>query len=93
MRKKKVPQKTPEQILPPVYYDREFAGFKMDPYRVISILGITEPEQQHAIKKLMRAGLKPGEDVDKAIREVIWTLQRWLDRREEDRAIEEDMNR
>ena len=58
------------------HYDYSYRGGKLDPYRILQIYGITNPAQQHAIKKLLRAGrsLKPlTQDID----EVMLTLQRW----------------
>jgi hypothetical protein len=58
------------------HYDYSYRGGKIDPYRILKIYGITEPAQQHAIKKLLRAGrsVKPLiQDLD----EVIESLQRW----------------
>ena len=38
------------------YYRKEFKGVKLDPYRILRVYGINHPAQQHAIKKLLRAG-------------------------------------
>lgn len=65
------------------HYDYEFNGVKIDPYRIFRIYGISWPEQQHAIKKLLRAGksIKPlMQDID----ETIATLERWKEILKED---------
>ena len=38
------------------HYDYSYKGIKIDPYRIFRIYVITDPEQQHSIKKLLRAG-------------------------------------
>ena len=65
------------------HYRREHKGIKLDPYRIFLIYGITNPAQQHAIKKLLRAGesIKP---LNQDIKETIQTLKRWLEIIEED---------
>lgn len=68
------------------HYDYSFKGIKLDPYRILSVYKIVEPEQQHAIKKLLRAG-KSVKGLEQDIDEVIMTLQRWKERIEEDRGI------
>ena len=58
------------------HYKFSFKGLKIDVYRILEIFQITNPAQQHAIKKLLRAGksIKPlNQDID----EVILTLERW----------------
>ena len=65
------------------YYDMEFNGKKIDVYRVLKIFGITEPAQQHAIKKLLRAG-KSIKSEKQDIDEVIESLERWKEMIEED---------
>ena len=65
------------------HYKHEHKGIKLDPYRIFLIYGITNPAQQHAIKKLLRAGesIKP---LNQDIKETIQTLKRWLEIIEED---------
>ena len=58
------------------HYKFYYKGLKIDVYRILEIFQITNPAQQHAIKKLLRAGnsIKPlNQDID----EVILTLERW----------------
>lgn len=59
------------------HYDFTYKGVKLDPYRIFKVYGITEPAQQHAIKKLLRAGKKAGNPVIREIDEAILSLQRW----------------
>jgi len=64
-------------------YDREFKGVKLDIYRILKIYDITEPAQQHAIKKLFRAG-RSLKTLEQDIDEVIKSLERWKQMVEED---------
>ena len=57
------------------HYRNEFKGVKLDPYRILKVCGITDPAQQHAIKKLLRAG-KSVKSFEQDIQEVIDTLER-----------------
>ncbi len=72
------------------YNRRQFMGVKIDIYRVLYIFGITHPAQQHAIKKLLRAG-KGHKDLERDIAETIETLERWqamlAEEREEELAL------
>lgn len=65
------------------HYQFTYKGIKLDPYRILKIYGISDPAQQHAIKKLLRAGesVKP---LKEDIKEVILSLTRWLEMLEED---------
>jgi hypothetical protein len=58
-------------------------GVKLDPYRVLDAYRITHPAQQHAIKKLLRAG-RSHKGLDEDIVEVIQTLERWREMLAED---------
>ena len=40
----------------PAHYNKRIGGVLIDPYRIFQLYGITNPCQQHAIKKLLRAG-------------------------------------
>ena len=64
-----------------------FGGVRMDPYRIFSVYGIAHPAQQHAIKKLLRAG-QSIKTLDQDIDEAIDTLNRWKEMRAEDAANE-----
>ena len=65
------------------YNKREFQGVKIDIYRVLERFGINHPAQQHAIKKLLRAG-NGAKSLDQDIAEVVETLERWQEMRKED---------
>jgi hypothetical protein len=65
------------------HYQFSYKGHKIDPYRIFRIYNIAAPEQQHAIKKLLRAG-KSVKTLDQDIDEVILTLQRWKEILKED---------
>uniref|UniRef100_A0A6M3IL91 Uncharacterized protein n=1 Tax=viral metagenome TaxID=1070528 RepID=A0A6M3IL91_9ZZZZ len=41
---------------PGKHYRYEYKGAKLDPYRILEVYSIAHPAQQHAIKKLLRAG-------------------------------------
>lgn len=68
------------------YYKYYYKGIKLDPYRIITIYDIKCPAQQHAIKKLLRAG-NSIKDLKQDIREVIDTLERKLEMMEEDENV------
>ena len=65
------------------HYSFVYKGIKVDPYRIFEIYGITNGAQQHAIKKLLRAG-KSVKSLDQDIAEVIVSLTRWQDMIRED---------
>ena len=65
------------------HFKFQYKGIILDPYRIFRIYGITDPEQQHAIKKLLRAG-KSVKTLKQDIKEVIMTLNRWVEILEED---------
>jgi len=65
------------------HYKFSYKGIKFDPYRIFDIYKITSAPQQHAIKKLLRAGNSVKsllQDID----EVIATLERWKEMLKED---------
>lgn len=66
------------------HYKYTYKGIKLDPYRIFRVYNISSPEQQHAIKKLLRAG-NSVKDLQQDIQEVIMTLNRWLEIIEEDK--------
>ena len=59
----------------------------LDVYRVINIFGVTDPCIQHALKKLLCSGVRGHKDQSKDIQDVIDTLERWKQMREEDYKI------
>lgn len=65
------------------HYRYSYRGVKLDPYRIIDAYGITHPAQQHAIKKLLRAG-KSVKSLRQDIQEVQDALTRWLEMLDED---------
>ena len=68
------------------HYKFSYKGIKLDPYRILLVYGLSNPAQQHAIKKLLRLGTSVKtleEDLD----DVIVTLTRWKEMLEED-AVE-----
>ena len=60
----------------------------LDVYRVISIFGVSDPCIQHALKKLLCSGVRGYKDQSKDIQDVIDTLERWKQMREEDDKVE-----
>lgn len=69
------------------YYRHSFRGAKLDIYRILLVYGITHPAQQHAIKKLLRAG-KGVKSLERDIQEVIDSLERWREMIQEDDAAQ-----
>jgi len=65
------------------HYKYSYKGIKLDPYRILDIYKITCPAQQHAIKKLLRAG-NSVKELKQDITEVIDTLKRKLEMLEEE---------
>lgn len=59
----------------------------LDVYRVINIFGVSDPCIQHALKKLLCSGVRGHKDQSKDIQDVIDTLERWKQMREEDDKI------
>jgi hypothetical protein len=70
------------------HYRYNYRGVKLDPYRIISVYGITNPAHQHALKKLLRAG-RSVKSERQDIREVIDSLSRWLEMIDEDALAEQ----
>lgn len=72
------------------HYFKVVNGLKdIDVYRVIRLFNITDPCIQHALKKLLVAGGRgAGKDITKDLQEVIDSLERWKEMREEDKAME-----
>ena len=71
-----------DAVNPPPHYKYTFNGVKLDPYRILDVYGITHPAQQHAIKKLLRAG-KSVKTLRQDVEEAQLTLQRWLEMMED----------
>ena len=70
----------------PKHYQFEFKGIKIDPYRIFRQYGIHHPAQQHAIKKLLRAGCSI-KTLEKDIDEAIDTLKRWKEMIAEEKSL------
>ena len=68
------------------HYDFVYKGVKLDPYRIMTQYNIYHPAQQHAIKKLLRAG-NSVKGLRRDIEEVIITLNRWLEMLDEDGRV------
>ena len=65
------------------HYRFSYKGVKLDPYRIFTVYEISHPAQQHAIKKLLRAG-KSVKSLEQDIDEVMITLSRWKEMMKED---------
>lgn len=57
---------------------------EIDVYRLLEIFDITDQTIGHAIKKLLVAGGRGYKDIGKDIQDVIDTLERWKEMRQED---------
>jgi len=66
------------------YYKHHYKGILLDVYRILQVYKITNPAQQHAIKKLLRAG-GSIKSLEQDINETIAILERWLDMIREDK--------
>lgn len=66
----------PKAKRPGEYYEFDYKGVRIDPYRILLQYRITHPAHQHALKKLLRAGRSIKSQVQD-IDEVIASLQRW----------------
>jgi uncharacterized protein YwgA len=73
-------------------YAQTYRGIKLDPYRILEIYGITHPAQQHALKKLLRAG-RSHKALHQDIDEVIDSLNRWKEMVQEDLPTTEDIQK
>jgi ABC-type glycerol-3-phosphate transport system substrate-binding protein len=51
----------------------------LDVYDVLSIFNVTCPARQHAIKKLLFAGVRGGKDAKQDLQEVIQAVTRAID--------------
>jgi hypothetical protein len=75
--------KDEEINMTPQYYGATIGDEKADPYRILCAYQISHPCQQHAIKKLLRAG-KSSKQLERDVQEVIDTLLRWQEMMLED---------
>lgn len=67
-------------------YAVTYKGILIDPYRILHQYGITHPAQQHAIKKLLRAG-RSHKQLRRDIQETIQTLERWTEMMDQDESL------
>lgn len=64
---------------------------EIDVYRVIELWSITDPCQQHALKKILCMGGRGHKDAMRDAQDIIDTMERWQGmRREEGKALEEN---
>ena len=69
------------------HYFKDCPYEQVDVYRIIEIFGVTDPCIQHALKKLLCSGVRGHKDQEKDIQDVIDTLERWKQMRNEDAEI------
>ena len=71
------------------HYHKNVAHLEsIDVYRVLELFGVTNPCLQHAVKKLLCAGVRGVKDQGKDIQEAIDSLQRALEMSNEDKRQE-----
>lgn len=61
----------------PKYYNYQYKGIKLDPYRIAEVYGIISHPQFHALKKILRAHTENHKPLDQNIDEAISALMRW----------------
>lgn len=62
----------------------------IDVYRVLDLFAVTDPCVQHAVKKLLCAGVRGSKPMTTDIQEAIDTLERWKAMRAEDEVMPAD---
>lgn len=71
------------------HYFRDVSHLKtIDVYRIIDLFGVTNPCDQHALKKILAGGKRGAKDTIKDTKEAIVTLRRKLEMLEEDQLTE-----
>ena len=71
------------------HYFRDVSHLReIDVYRVLDLFNVTDPCLQHAIKKLLAAGVRGVKPAGRDVLEAVDTLQRWLEMRAEDERRE-----
>jgi hypothetical protein len=70
-------------------YNRQITGMDgtfttVDVYRVLVAFNITDPENQHAIKKLLNLGIRGKGDFDQDLEEAILSLQKMRERKSQE---------
>lgn len=69
-------------------YKKDVSHLKMlDVYRVLKLFNVTDPGEQHAVKKILCPGIRGNKSHEQDIREAIDSLNRSL------QMISEDCNR
>jgi hypothetical protein len=72
------PTKKPVKKANDKHYRFYYRGLRIDPYRIMRIYrNIRDPEHQHAVKKLLRAGESDAKGLEQDIDEVIMSLNCW----------------
>lgn len=67
------------------HYKKDVSNLQMiDVYRVLQLFGITDPCEQHAVKKILCAGQRGAKSHEQDIREAIDSLNRRLEMIDED---------
>ena len=69
------------------HYFKDCPYEQVDVYRIIEIFGVTDPCFQHALKKLLCTGDRGHKDTEQDVQDVIDSLERWKQMREEDAKI------
>jgi len=68
------------------HYYKSVKGLEyVDVYRVLDLFEVTDPCLSHAVKKLLVAGGRGHKDIERDIRDVIASCNRWLEMREEEK--------
>ena len=69
-------------------YEKDVSHLKMlDVYRVLKLFNVTDPGEQHAVKKILCSGIRGNKSHEQDIREAIDSLNRSL------QMIKEDCNK
>lgn len=67
------------------HYFKDVSNLKeIDVYRVLRLFNVTDPCLQHAIKKLLCAGVRGLKDPHRDVQEAIDTLERYKKMEDED---------
>ena len=75
--------------IPATKYNRPIIGLDgaktiVDVYRVLVAFGITDPELQHSLKKLLNLGIRGKGDYTQDLDEAILSLQKMKERKEQE---------
>lgn len=67
------------------HYKKDVSHLDMiDVYRVLQLFGVTDPCEQHAVKKILCAGKRGAKSHEQDIKEAIASLNRRLEMIDED---------